>query len=120
MGTRHLLFLLRQPPYGTSHALEALETVLVAGVFEQRVSVLFSGDGVWQLVSDQDGGAVDRRTVAKVVRALPQYEVTALYACAGALAARGLAADDLALPVTVLDPAAQAELIARQDAVVND
>lgn len=46
METRKLLFLLRQAPYGTSHALEALEAVLVAGVFEQQVAVLFRDEGV--------------------------------------------------------------------------
>lgn len=120
MDNKRLLFLLRQPPYGTSHALEALETVLVAGVFDQAVSVLFSGDGVWQLLKHQDGAAVDRRTVAKIASALPQYDVTQLYACAEALAARGLDASDLALPVTVLTAEEQQTLLASQDAVVND
>ena len=120
MDTRRILLLLRQPPYGSSHALEALETALVAGVFEQQVSVLFQGDGVWQLVDDQDGAALGRRTVGKVVKALPQYDITALFACAEALAARGLTAADLVLEVGMIDAAAQQALIADQDAVVND
>ena len=120
METKHILFLLRQPPYRTSHALEALEAVLVAGVFDQVVSVLFSGDGVWQLVEGQDGSALGRRTVAKVAQALPQYDVTNLYACARSLEQRGLTVDDLALPVQVLDAPAQRALIAAQQAVVND
>jgi tRNA 2-thiouridine synthesizing protein C len=120
MDTKRILFLLRQPPYGTSHALEALEAVLVAGVFDQAVSALFSGDGVWQLVDRQDGAAVDRRTVGKLVQALPQYDVTGLYACARSLAERGLAPDDLTVPVQVLDDDGQRALLAAQDAVVND
>lgn len=120
MEARRILFLLRHPPYGSSHALEALETVLVAGVFDQQVSVLFSGDGVWQLVADQDGGPVHRRTVGKIIKALPQYDVTALFACAESLRARSLTPDDLALPVDVVDFAGQRTLIEAQDAVVND
>tara|TARA_Y100001933_G_scaffold202313_1_gene204129 strand:- start:3663 stop:4025 length:363 start_codon:yes stop_codon:yes gene_type:complete len=120
MDTRRILFLLRQPPYGSSHALEALESVLVAGVFEQQVSVLFQGDGVWQLVDGQDGTALGRRTLGKVVKALPQYDVTALFACGDSLARRGLRAEDLAVPVEIVDPARQQALIAGQDAVVND
>lgn len=120
MDSKRILFLLRQPPYATSHALEALETVLVAGVFDQAVSVLFRDDGVWQLVRDQDGGALDTRTVGKVVQALPAYEVEALFACAESLARRGLRESDLVVPVTVLDDAGQRELLAGQDAVVND
>ena len=51
---KRLLFLLRQAPYAGSNALEALEAALVAGVFDQNVSVLFKDDGVWQLAKDQD------------------------------------------------------------------
>lgn len=120
MDSKRILFLLRRTPYATSQALEALESVLVAGVFDQTVSVLFCGDGVWQLLADQDGSAVDRRTVSRVVQALPEYDVTGLFVCAAALRDRGLTAGDLALPVRLLEPAEQRALIAGQDAVVND
>ena len=120
MEPKRILFLLRHAPYASSHALEALESVLVAGVFDQRVSVLFCGDGVWQLVKGQDGAAVDRRTIGKVTQALPQYEITELYACADALRDRGLTANDLALPMALIDHAGQRALIAAQDVVVND
>lgn len=120
MDTKRILFLLRQAPYATSHALEALESALVAGVFDQSVSVLFCDDGVWQLVDGQDGATVDRRTVSGVVQVLPQYDITDLYACDTALRQRGLTPDDLVLPVQVLDYAEQRALMAGQDAVVND
>jgi tRNA 2-thiouridine synthesizing protein C len=120
MSRKRILFLLRQPPYATSHALEALEAALVAGVFDQAVSVLFSGDGVWQLVSGQNGAALGRRTVGKVAQALPDYDVTALYVCAESLAQRNLGLADLVLPVKPLQAAEQSELLAAQDAVVND
>jgi tRNA 2-thiouridine synthesizing protein C len=120
MDVKRILFLLRQAPYRTGHALEALETALVAGVFDQRVSVLFLGDGVWQLVSGQDGSAVGRRTVGKVLQALPEYDVSEIFACAESLRQRGLSADDLVLPARLLEPCDQQALIAGQDAVVND
>jgi tRNA 2-thiouridine synthesizing protein C len=120
MDTKRILFLLRQAPYATSHALEALEAALVAGVFDQQVSVLFSGDGVWQLVSGQDGAILGRRTVGKVAQALPDYDISSLYVCAESLTQRHLESEDLVLPVTVLDAAEQSALIAAQDAVVND
>lgn len=120
MDSKRILFLMRQPPYHTSHALEAIESILVAGAFDQQVSVLFRDDGVWQLLVDQDGEALGQRTIGKVLKALPQYDVSALYVCASSLAERGLAPADLTLPVEVLDAAAQQRLIAGQDAVVND
>lgn len=117
---KRILFLLRQGPYASANALEALEAALVAGVFDQRVSVLFADDGVWQLLDGQDGAALDTRTVARVATALPQYDVTDLFVCAESLEQRRLTADDLVLPVTVIDGAGQRALLAAQDAVVSD
>jgi tRNA 2-thiouridine synthesizing protein C len=118
--TKRILFLLRQPPYSTSHALEALEAILVAGVFEQDVSVLFKDDGIWQLITEQDGVELGTRTVSKVLQALPEYEVSKLFVCADSLARHGLGPSDLVLPVASLTLAEQSALIKAQDAVVND
>lgn len=118
--TRTLLFLMRCSPYGWSHALEALESVLVAAVFEQQVRVLFRDDGVWQLVDGQDAGPLGTRTVARVATALPEYDIEDLYVCADSLRARGLTPEDLALPVEPLDAAAQRALLLAADAVLND
>lgn len=120
MESRRILFLLRHAPYATSHALEALETVLVAGVFDQQVSVLLRDDGVWQLVRGQEGADVGRRTVSRVLQALPEYDVTQIYACAASLRERGLGEQDLVLNVQTLDDAEQRALMVDQDAVVND
>ena len=117
---KKILYLLRQAPYATSHALEALESALVAGVFEQDVTVLFKDDGVWQLVSNQAGEALSTRTISKIVTALPEYEIESLCVCEQSLQERNLALGDLILPVTAISPAAQAELIGSMDAVVND
>ena len=118
--SKRILFLLRQSPYATSHAVEALEAILVAGVFEQDVSVLFKDDGVWQLVSGQDGGELGVRTVANVAKALPEYDVSKLFVCESSLAERGLAVDDLVVGVQLVKLDDQTALLAGQDAVVND
>ena len=120
MDAKHILYLLRKSPYSSSNAVEALESALVAGVFEQNVAVLFKDDGVWQLLDGQKGAAIERRTVGSVMQALPQYDVKQLFACENSLNARGLRLEDLALAVKSLSLDEQRELIAQQDAVVND
>ena len=39
MASKKFLFVNRKAPYGTVYALEALEVVLIAGAFEQQVSL---------------------------------------------------------------------------------
>ena len=119
-GTANLLLLMRQPPYASGHALEAVDVALVAAAFELRVSVLFAGAGVWQLVTGQDGSVLGSRTQGKVLSALPHYDVTGVFVCADSLTAAGLRTDDLVLPVHPLTLAEQRELIASHRFVVND
>ena len=76
---KRTLFLLNQPPYGSSHAAEAIEAILVARVFDQQVSVLFTGAGLYQLLSEQDGSAVGGRTVGKMLGAVPEYGVKRIH-----------------------------------------
>ncbi len=116
---KRILFLLNRTPYGASHALEAIEAILVAGVLDQKVSVLFTGAGLYQLLSDQDGGALGGRTVGKMLGALPEYGVTDLFACRPSAERLGLGDANLCLPVTWLDHAEQRRLINRQDIVTG-
>ena len=119
MRPKRILFLLTRAPYASARALETLESILVAGVFDQEVSVLFKDMGIYQLLNRQDGTAVGQRTVGKVLRALPEYEVDRLFVCKASMERLDLAQSDLYLPVDWLDHGEQRELIARQDAVVS-
>jgi tRNA 2-thiouridine synthesizing protein C len=116
---RRILILARKPPYGSAIAQELLDATLVAGVFEQAVSVLFTDDGVFQLLRGQRGDMLGTRDIAKALTALPTYEVDALYASADALSQRGLTTDDLAMPVQVLDRDGIAALLGGQDVVIS-
>ena len=116
---KRILFVLNQTPYGSAYALEAVESILVAGVFDQQVSVLFKGDGLHLLRHGQQGGALGERTLSKMLGALPDYGVERLYACRTAAARLSLLDEDLCLPVAWLDHAGQRRLIAEQDIVTG-
>jgi tRNA 2-thiouridine synthesizing protein C len=100
-------------------SLETVDSILVAGVFDQDVSVLFKDQGVLQLIADQEGQLLGGRTVSKVLGALPEYGIDRLYVCKRSLEERNLRADSLALGVTPLDVEQQAELIAEQQVVLS-
>ena len=116
MTARRILFVISQPPLRGALTRELLDAVLVAGVFEQQVTLLFIGDGVYQL---RDNGRADDN-IARNFRALPSYDIDAICVDRAALAARQLNAEDLVLPVRVVGRAAIRRLVAAQDAVIND
>ncbi len=83
--------MISHPPHRGALAFEMLDELLVGAVFEQKVSVLFIDDGVFQLI---DSGET-QTNVARGYRALPTYDVNDVFVDGSALKQRGLAADSL-------------------------
>src|SRR5690606_11734711 len=106
-------------PYGQTLAREALDVALTAATFDQAVALLFLGDGVLQLVRDQQPAAIGQKALDKQLAALPLYDIDTLYVEAEALTLRGLSACDLALPAAPLDATAIARAIAAHDIVLG-
>ena len=116
---KSMMFILREPPYQSQRPLEAVEAILVAGAFGQRVSMLFKDDGVWQLLANQDGASIGRTTIAKMLQALPEYDIDEVFVCKRSLEERQLAIRDLALAVKPVSGAKQKALLEVQDMVVS-
>ncbi|MBI4206969.1 MAG: sulfurtransferase complex subunit TusC [Betaproteobacteria bacterium] len=116
---KKFMFVNRKAPYGTIYALEGLEVVLIAAAFDQDVSLAFVDDGVYQLAKGQQTKALEIKNFSPAYRALEGYDVEKLYAERESLEARGLAAEDLIVPVEVLSSTELAELMAVQDVVIS-
>ena len=89
------MYVNRHAPHGTIYALEGLEVVLIGAAFDQDVSMVFIGDGVFQLKKGQDTTDSDIKSFSPTSRALGDYDVTQLYVERESLEERGLAIGDL-------------------------
>ena len=92
-----LLVIIRCPPYGSSLARASLEVALAAAAFDQKVSLLFLGDGVLQLLPGQDSQALGRKNQERTLASLPLYDIEQVYLDAEAAGRYGV--DPLAAPV---------------------
>ena len=119
MSVKRIAYLNRRAPYGTAYAFEALESVLAAAAFEQEVALIFTDDGVYQLLDNQNPNVIDMKNPAKAYLALEGYDIERIYISKKALEERGLSADDLVIPVEVLSDIEIAELLSQQDAVLS-
>ena len=117
---KRFMYVNRKAPYGRIYALEMLETVLISAAFDQDVSVVFIDDGVFQLKKGHDTKAINMKNFSPTYRALEGYGIEKLYVEKESLAARGLAASDLVVPVEVVDAAALAELMDQQDVIISN
>ncbi len=116
---KKLLFISRSPPYGSGRARALLDLALAAAVFEQKMDMLFLGDGVYQLLRDQDGAAIDAKTLGKALEAIELYGIGRPGVEATALKERGLGADDLLIGVEPLAAESIQRRIAAAGTVFN-
>ena len=117
---KSLLVVVRQPPYGSSLARTSLEVALSSASFEQEIGLLFMGDGVLQLLPEQDSTAIGVRNMAKLIASFPLYELNTLFADEAALQRYGLE-DKHQLPQSLqrLDDDAMRLLFDRYDHILG-
>jgi len=111
------LFVSTQAPLAGSAAAACTDLLMTAAVFEQDVGLVLMGDGVLQLLPDQDGIALGQKLFTKLFPALELYDVRRIYAEETALHSHGLDSSALLLPVTVLGAAELRSLLAQSVAV---
>ena len=116
---KKFMFLNRKAPHGTVYALEGLEVVLITAAFDQDVSLVFTDDGVYQLMKGIDTKGIEVKDFSKTYRALDGYDIEKLYVDQSSLDARGLTEDDLIVDVTVLSDDEMKNLMDEQDVVIS-
>ena len=77
--THDILILQRHAPYGSSIAREGLDFILTSAAYDQNLTVLFLGDGVFQLLVNQDSKAIQLKNHASALEVLPLYDIDQLF-----------------------------------------
>lgn len=116
---KKFMFLNRKAPHGTVYALEGLEVVLITAAFDQDVSLVFTDDGVYQLMKGIDTKGIEVKDFSKTYRALEGYDIEKLYVDKTSMDARGLTEEDLIVDVTVLSDDEMRNLMEEQDVVIS-
>ena len=88
------------------------------GAFEQEISVAFIDDGVFVLKKEQDTKPLGVKEFSKTFRTLEDFDITNIYADRESLEQRGLTADDLIIPVKVMEAGEIAKLMEGQDVLL--
>ena len=116
---KRILVLLRKAPHGSSFGQEALDAVLVAGAFDQQVTLLLMGDGVLHLVAGQEPRLLEHKDLLDVFASLKDYDVEHIVVQQSALVQRGLTTIDLAMKIDAADDEDIARLIDTHDVVIS-
>lgn len=114
-----MLVVLRHAPHGSSWLREGLDVALVGAALGKKVHLLFLGDGVLALTTGQQHGPLGQKGTHPTLDMLEMYDIDMILVDDKALTQRGLTADDLQLPVSLIDDATLPEIFARHSSIYN-
>jgi tRNA 2-thiouridine synthesizing protein C len=77
-------------PLSKVNAKDSLDVALIFGSYEQAVSLYFQGDGVYQLIAEQQPEKIQQKDFLKTFAALEFYDIENIYVCHHSLIQRGL------------------------------
>lgn len=116
---KRITFISRTAPYGQNRANLCLDMALAAAVFEQDVSYVFLGEGVYQLLKGQDGAAIDSKTLGNALETLALYGIENVYVDIRCMEERSLSKDDLLPGLQFVDGDTLSRLLEESDTVFN-
>lgn len=90
-------FIFSTPPHGTASGREGLDAVLATSAFSDNLALYFIGDGVMQLLTNQQPGKVLCRDYISTFKMLELCEVEDVYVCQTSLDERGLSDIELVI-----------------------
>lgn len=117
--TNKILIIQRTAPYGSSLAREGLDYVLTSAAYDQEISLLFLGDGVFQLLKNQQSQDIHLKPQGSALEILPLYDINKIYVVTEDLQERNLSETDLTLSVNTLSRSDVSKFIKQQEKVVS-
>lgn len=117
--SKKILIHCSKPAYGNSLSREAIDVALAAAAFDQNISLLFTGDGLFQLLNQQMSEAIHSKNHGKALSALSLYGVEDIFLCSDSMSERNLSNEDLILTGKSCNKGTIAELLNNQDVILN-
>ncbi|MEY8205608.1 MAG: sulfurtransferase complex subunit TusC [Bermanella sp.] len=117
--THKILIIARSAPYGSSLAKEGLDYVLTSAAYDQEICLLFSGDGLFQLLKQQEPRGIHLKSQLAAMEILPLYDIENLLAVEEDLIERNIQSDQLGVKVRLIKRAEVGQLIHAHHKVIS-
>lgn len=112
-------FVFRSHPHSSAKGREGLDALLAASAYSDNIAVFFIGDGVTQLMANQNTAAIYTRDHAPAFKLMALYEIDDIFICADSLQAAGLADAELLIKATPLAQQTLSEQLHRCDKLLT-
>lgn len=95
-------FVFQSSPHSTTKGREGLDAILAASAYSEDIGIFFIGDGVQQLLEDQQPEKILSRDYIAGFKMLSLYDLEEIFVCQTALSNRGLKKNNLNIDVDVI------------------
>ena len=89
-SNRTVAILNTEAPFSSAAGKESLDAALIFGSYEQAISLFFIGDGVFQVIGDQNATEIEIKDYLKTFSALGFYDIENIFVCQESLTERNL------------------------------
>ncbi|NOU43478.1 MAG: sulfurtransferase complex subunit TusC [Methyloglobulus sp.] len=115
---KKILFVLRKQPHNGTYIPETLDIIMTAAAFDQKVSLLFLDQAIFQLKKNQHPEAMGLKDISAIYNALPLYDINDVYVETESLQDHGLTLDDLNVNVEEISRANLGDFFKQFDLVL--
>lgn len=117
--TKSMLIICNKAPWSGISVKETLDLALAGGAFDLPISLLFLGDGVFQLIGNQQPKKLEQKDITANLQALPLFGIEHFFVSQDCLALRGLSTEHFILPVELLSETQLNTFLTDYDIVVT-
>lgn len=106
-------------PHSTASGREGLDALLAASAYTEEISVFFVGNGVTQLLEQQQPSESLSRDYIAAFKLMELYDIEQVYVCEQSLQRFGLTSEQLIIDIKALTPNAMAQQFAQCDQILT-
>jgi tRNA 2-thiouridine synthesizing protein C len=101
-----IAFVFRTHPHSTARGREGLDALLATSAYSEELQVFFLGDGVTQLIAEQETTGSYSRDYLPAFKLMDLYDIEDVFICQSSMQEYGLNKADLAIEGHLLPRAA--------------
>ncbi|MBA0206491.1 sulfurtransferase complex subunit TusC [Pectobacterium aroidearum] len=117
---KRVAFVFTHAPHGNASGREGLDALLAVSALTEDIGVFFVGDGVLQLLPQQQPDQILMRNYIATFGVLPLYDIDCCYLCETSVRQRGLNIDtNWVLDVELLVPEAWRSKLASYHSILS-
>lgn len=105
--------------FNQADAREALDLALIYAAFDQQVTVIFKGDGVYQLLGDQQPKLIGSKDFLATMKAFDLYDIENVIVSHECINERGISEQDIHLAHQTIGLSAMGELFSTFDHILT-